>query len=310
MKTYDWKDVQTAAVGQWPEILQAHGIPYRHRRKNGPCPRCGGDDRAHWRDSGGRALLYCRQCGTHWGDQILQELCFGGDFARMCNELGHWLHCQPAERKQAVKSRAKIAKAGNADLAEIKRKQEAAAKVQAEEVPYHGAMVGYQHAKSCFVADGVEAALYPMMINGEVLDWLAFDGDQQYLLSGDLQPCKGAAYALKPEGQIKDKVIIAPRITDAIYLAWLSNYENLVLCCDTLDNLQHVAKLIPDRYQIIAAVPNELDSLDALQTLPYDFMMPDEIGRGFCERDYRFKPAKIHQNQEAGPMFYDRLDKE
>ena len=310
MNTYDWQDVQAAALGQWPEILQAHGIPYRHRRKNGPCPLCGGDDRSHWRDVSGRALLYCRQCETHWGDQVLLELCFGGDFGRMCNELGHWLHCQPAERKSAVKSRAKIAKTSNADSREIQRKLDAAAKVQTGIVPWHPAMDGYQHGKQCWVADGIDAALYPLSINGETLDWLAFDGEQQYLMSGDMQPCIGAAYALKPEGAIKDNVIIAPRITDALYLAWISNYQNLVLCCDTLQNLPHVADLIPDRYQIIAAVPNDLDSLDALQTLPYDFMMPADEGRGFCEQGYRYKPTKIYANQEAGRLFYDRLDKE
>lgn len=116
MKNYDFEDIKTAALGQWPEILSAFGIPFRAKEKNGPCPLCGGTDRAHYKQVQGKVMLYCRHCETHWGDQLLLELNFGGDFSRMCQELGDYLHCQPSERREQVRTQAKIAEATGGDL--------------------------------------------------------------------------------------------------------------------------------------------------------------------------------------------------
>lgn len=61
----DWRDIERSAAGRWFEILEAFGVATRKLNKNGPCPICGGNDRAHYFEREGRTLLYCRQgCGN------------------------------------------------------------------------------------------------------------------------------------------------------------------------------------------------------------------------------------------------------
>ena len=47
------------SVEEWADTL---GLTRRGREFVGPCPLCGGDDRFHVRDSGGRAAVGCRGC--------------------------------------------------------------------------------------------------------------------------------------------------------------------------------------------------------------------------------------------------------
>lgn len=61
-------EVAPKMLGLWPEFFANIGIDVGVMRgqnsKNGPCPLCGGDDRAHWRDVDGRLSLYCRSCAA------------------------------------------------------------------------------------------------------------------------------------------------------------------------------------------------------------------------------------------------------
>lgn len=61
-------EVAPKMLGLWPEFFANIGIDVGVMRgqnsKNGPCPLCGGDDRAHWRDVDGRIALYCRSCAA------------------------------------------------------------------------------------------------------------------------------------------------------------------------------------------------------------------------------------------------------
>ena len=47
------------SVEEWADTLD---LTRRGREWIGPCPLCGGDDRFHVRDSGGRAAVGCRGC--------------------------------------------------------------------------------------------------------------------------------------------------------------------------------------------------------------------------------------------------------
>lgn len=77
----DWRDIEQSANGRWFEILEAFGIETRKLNRNGPCPTCGGNDRAHFFERDGRILLYCRGgCGNSGGgncvstpEHLLQE---------------------------------------------------------------------------------------------------------------------------------------------------------------------------------------------------------------------------------------------
>lgn len=306
MSTYDFKDIQEKALGQWPELLLAFGVPWRAKQKNGPCPLCGGDDRAHWKNTGGRSMLYCRHCGTHWGDQVVLEACFNGDFAKMCQELGDWLHCQPAERKTFAKTKAKIAVSTGGDSAEIERRIEQSRSLPLSIFPTNKHLLSRGLGADCYMDGESFDAYFPMTVKGEIIDWIKYTDEGQSIASGKV--LTGSAFAIRPSSEPKKNVFITANVMDALYLFECGKRENLVLCSGDLKNLGKVAALLPDKYRPIMAVSNDLDSLETIQTLPYDFVMPDEVGRSFCEIDYRHKPTKIHPASEAGPIFYRMLD--
>lgn len=308
MANYDFQDIKQAAIGQWPEILIAFGIEYRAKEKNGPCPLCGGVDRAHYKSTGGKVMLYCRHCDTHWGDELLLELCFNNDFAQMCQELGEYLHCQPAERMQQVRTQAKVAEASNLDLkqAEHKMKQAAEFGATVTKAATHPILIRYGIGADCYTSTSIEGAVFPMKIDGQIVDWMVVNDAGQSPVSGSLT--KGARMVIKPPGRF-NKIFVTPDLVDAYYLFQIGREKNIVICCGSMRNLQPVADALPNTYPVIAAVDNSLDALEALQTMKQDFIMPDEYGRKFCESDYRHKPTVIHKSAEAGLMYDAALKK-
>lgn len=71
------------AHGRWTEILReyaADGADARLlKRRNMPCPLCGGDDRFQYTDKFGEGNYHCRHCGPGGGFKLLQALT-GWDF--------------------------------------------------------------------------------------------------------------------------------------------------------------------------------------------------------------------------------------
>lgn len=307
---HDWQTVQQAALGQWPELLQAFGVPFRPKEKAGPCPRCGGTDRAHMKQREGRVMLYCRHCGTHWGDELLLELAFGGDFNRMCNELGEWLHCQPAERQQMARTQAKVAQASSGDQALIAKHIESAARVAelAQLESMSQTILRYGLDCQSYSIDGMEGCAVPMRLSGQVIDWIWINQCGEEVMEGE--PVPGARVVFKPEGEPKARVIISPFLTDAAFLFNCSRRANLVLCSGTLKNLRHVAEAVPERYEVVLAIPYTLDALEAIQTMPYRFMMPAEIGAKFCSVECKHRPKAIHEASEAGRIYMEMIDHE
>ena len=89
----DYKQIEPKLIGRWAEILAMYGIEVpKMRGKNSinhPCPCCGGDDRAHWRDVDGRLSLYCRSCTGDTmksPESVIQEVC-SVSFAEFCNDM-------------------------------------------------------------------------------------------------------------------------------------------------------------------------------------------------------------------------------
>lgn len=64
----DYREIVGHMDGQWGEFFNSVGLQIPQMKgvnsKNMPCPLCGGDDRAHWRDESGRLVLYCRNCAA------------------------------------------------------------------------------------------------------------------------------------------------------------------------------------------------------------------------------------------------------
>jgi putative DNA primase/helicase len=69
--------LQQRAIGRWQTILPQLGIDAKFlKRKNGPCPMCGGKDRWRFTDLNGKGTWYCNHCGS--GNGIALALKFTG----------------------------------------------------------------------------------------------------------------------------------------------------------------------------------------------------------------------------------------
>lgn len=299
MSNYDFEDIKQSALGQWHEILAAFGIPFRAKQKAGTCPRCGGNDRSHYKQTSGKVFLFCRHCGTHWADELLLELCFGNDFYRMCKELGDYLHCQPSERKEYNRTQAKVAEASNTDIDQVKHKIREAYEFAKgiEKTNMHPILLRYGVGADCLTHHSIEGAFFPLKIKGQIVDWLVLDDAGQSILSGDI--VKSAKLVIKPDTEPRDKIFVTPDIVDAYYLFNTSKRQNIVVCCGTLKNMGAVCDSLPDKYKIITAIENTPDAINEQTYLKYDFIMPDDPGRKFCDIDYKYKPTKIYKAAQS-----------
>lgn len=96
-------EIAPKMLGLWPEFFANIGIDVGVMRgqnsKNGPCPLCGGDDRAHWRDVDGRLSLYCRSCAADSmkaPEQVYMEAT-GRSFAQFVQDAANFVSFVPSE---------------------------------------------------------------------------------------------------------------------------------------------------------------------------------------------------------------------
>lgn len=108
-----YEDIEPMMRGQWDQFFSAElGIEVPDRaKKNMPCPVCGGDDRAHFRDGEGRLFLFCRAgCGEGGKESTSPEelsMKLGGfDFPELVNKLADFVgyidHNQAPTKRQSV----------------------------------------------------------------------------------------------------------------------------------------------------------------------------------------------------------------
>lgn len=76
------------ALGRWPGILAAIGIPSRAlSNRHGPCPLCdGGKDRFRFDDKGGRGTWICSKCGAGDGIELVKRF-LGVEFKDAATEI-------------------------------------------------------------------------------------------------------------------------------------------------------------------------------------------------------------------------------
>lgn len=68
-------EVKQRAHGRWTEILASLGVDERIlKRRNLPCPLCGGTDRFQYTDRFGEGNYHCRHCGAGGGFKLLQAV--------------------------------------------------------------------------------------------------------------------------------------------------------------------------------------------------------------------------------------------
>ncbi len=69
------EDVKRRAHGRWTEILASLGVDECIlKRRNLPCPSCGGTDRFQYTDKFGEGNYHCRHCGPGGGFKLLQAV--------------------------------------------------------------------------------------------------------------------------------------------------------------------------------------------------------------------------------------------
>jgi putative DNA primase/helicase len=69
------EEVKRRAHGQWTGILASLGVDERIlKKRNGPCPLCGGTDRFQYTDKFGEGNYHCRACGAGGGFKLLQAV--------------------------------------------------------------------------------------------------------------------------------------------------------------------------------------------------------------------------------------------
>jgi phage/plasmid primase-like uncharacterized protein len=92
------------ARGRWYGILLAIGINEKFlKRKNGPCPMCGGTDRWRFTDINGKGTWWCNNC--HGGNGFALVMKFTGrPFRAVAQRIEHILGDAPVEPIRAERS--------------------------------------------------------------------------------------------------------------------------------------------------------------------------------------------------------------
>jgi putative DNA primase/helicase len=103
--------VTTEKIGErtrdrWNTILPALGIDSKFlKRKNGPCPMCGGTDRWRFTDINGKGTWWCNNC--HGGNGVALVMKFKGlPFKEAAERIEQVLGEAPREPKRAERSEA------------------------------------------------------------------------------------------------------------------------------------------------------------------------------------------------------------
>jgi len=87
--------VKQGAHGRWTGILASLGVDENIlKRRNLPCPLCGGTDRFQYTDKFGEGNYHCRQCGPGGGFKLLQAV-LGVDFNTALRDVERCLGMMP-----------------------------------------------------------------------------------------------------------------------------------------------------------------------------------------------------------------------
>ena len=111
----DYQDLERKLRGAWPQFIQSctgYEIP-GFKGKGHQCPRCGGNDRAHWRQKEGRIGLFCRAACGHadsaYGsntmttpEQFIMDYC-GWDFVELVRAAEQFLNVAPQNNSKKSK---------------------------------------------------------------------------------------------------------------------------------------------------------------------------------------------------------------
>lgn len=146
----DYIDIEPQMRGQWEGFIANEtgvnpNLDGKSRGKNGECPICGGNDRAHFREHDGRVFLFCRGgCGntnSTWGNDTCstpEYICMtlgGYDFPTLVERCAEWLNI-PHEKSVPKASKTRRAKSAPKTLAQSNNKE-----------PFYNSTEDYENSK-------------------------------------------------------------------------------------------------------------------------------------------------------------------
>jgi putative DNA primase/helicase len=89
--------LQERARGRWTSILPALGIDSKFlKRKNGPCPMCGGKDRWRFTDINGKGTWWCNYCSGGNGMALAMKFT-GKPFKEVAQQIERIIGDAPAQ---------------------------------------------------------------------------------------------------------------------------------------------------------------------------------------------------------------------
>lgn len=111
----EYSEIERQLRGAWPQFIQSctgYEIP-GFKGKGHACPRCGGNDRAHWKQKDGRVGLFCRgACGnadSAYGsntmttpEQFIMDCC-GWEFSELARAAEQFLNIVPVKHSKKSK---------------------------------------------------------------------------------------------------------------------------------------------------------------------------------------------------------------
>jgi len=105
--------LSTKARGRWHQIMPELGIDARFlKKKNGPCPMCGGKDRWRFSDLGGNGTWWYNRCGGGGGVALAMQFT-GLPFKEVARRIEHIIGDAPVARPRTERSEESIRAALN-----------------------------------------------------------------------------------------------------------------------------------------------------------------------------------------------------
>lgn len=264
MPNIDYKEVSAAATHAWDAILPAMGVELRKTNKNGPCPICGGNDRAHFFERQGRIMNYCRQgCGNSGPSnevstpEHLLMTVNSWSFPQMVEAVADFLNVTPREQldRYRVTSIAKAKKALTMPAHHIEDSEKSAeilARCALE--PTHPYFLQNSTAPmdDCLTLKG-KLIVKLLSDSGELVNLASLGGKAISYAAGGIS--YGATAIIPAQSESSGKTILCQDYADAWRIWWFQRGQSEARCAISAENFTWMIGRAKDQFTTIACYP-------------------------------------------------------
>ena len=271
---YDYKTVSLAATGSWEAILSAHGIEMRKLNQNGPCPLCGGHDRAHFFEREGRIMNYCRHgCGNSGpGNEVSTPEYLimeknGWQFPDMVRAVAEYLRVTPEEtiRSFRAQSMARASKPASMPAGHREDPEKSLAQLEkCKPAPTHKYLIMNNTASHGDVLTlGKFLAVELFSQAGELVNIAALGvGDAVHYAAGGVS--FGATARLKPESEHDGRIILARDYAEAWRIWWKECGKAEVRAAISVDNFIYMTRRCKSQFTHVACTQEEIEEFEEI----------------------------------------------